>query len=84
MTVQLWPWPRGVVSTSLNKYLHFSSAHTLISIWMAFGGNTRDLCSEKKRTRLRLYTNYLEEKHTVRGDDVANYKRRDEADLKKP
>ncbi|GJX49785.1 hypothetical protein Tco_0276630 [Tanacetum coccineum] len=31
---------------------------------------------EKKRTRLRLYTNYFEEKHTVRGDDVANYKRR--------
>ncbi|GKF27541.1 hypothetical protein Tco_0093883 [Tanacetum coccineum] len=30
---------------------------------------------EKKRTRLRLYTNYLEEKHTVRGDGVANYKR---------
>ncbi|GJU28943.1 hypothetical protein Tco_1172532 [Tanacetum coccineum] len=31
---------------------------------------------EKNRTRLRLYTNYLEEKHTVRGDGVANYKRR--------
>nr|GEY13707.1 hypothetical protein [Tanacetum cinerariifolium] len=31
---------------------------------------------EKKRTRLRLYTNYLEQKHTVRGDGVANYKRR--------
>ncbi|GJR15537.1 zinc finger, CCHC-type containing protein [Tanacetum coccineum] len=30
---------------------------------------------EKKRTRLRLYTNYLEEKHTVRGDGIANYKR---------
>ncbi|GJY13610.1 hypothetical protein Tco_0382919, partial [Tanacetum coccineum] len=30
---------------------------------------------EKKLTRLRLYTNYLEEKHTVRGDGVANYKR---------
>ncbi|GJW75030.1 reverse transcriptase domain-containing protein [Tanacetum coccineum] len=29
---------------------------------------------EKKRTRLRLYTNYLKEKHTVRGDGVANYK----------
>ncbi|GJW85223.1 hypothetical protein Tco_0158368 [Tanacetum coccineum] len=55
---------------------------------------------EKKQTRLRLYTNYLEEKHTVRGDGVANYKRRrqsyqgtaswnsrrrqNEADLKKP
>ncbi|GJU78224.1 hypothetical protein Tco_1275294 [Tanacetum coccineum] len=31
---------------------------------------------EKKRTRLQLYTNYLEKKHTVRGDGVANYKRR--------
>ncbi|GKC96590.1 hypothetical protein Tco_1162032, partial [Tanacetum coccineum] len=30
---------------------------------------------EKKWTRLRLYTNYLEEKHTMRGDGVANYKR---------
>ncbi|GJY27847.1 hypothetical protein Tco_0403614 [Tanacetum coccineum] len=30
---------------------------------------------EKKRTRLRLYTNYFKEKHTVRGDGVANYKR---------
>ncbi|GJU87251.1 hypothetical protein Tco_1294797 [Tanacetum coccineum] len=55
---------------------------------------------EKKRTRLGLYTNYLEENHTVRGDGVANYKRRrqniqgttsrisrrrqNEANLKKP
>ena len=55
---------------------------------------------EKKQTRLRLYTNYLEEKHTMRGDCVANYKRQrrsyqgmtswisrrrqNEADLKKP
>ncbi|GJW60996.1 zinc finger, CCHC-type containing protein, partial [Tanacetum coccineum] len=31
---------------------------------------------EKKQTRLRLYINYLEEKHTMRGDGVANYKRR--------
>ncbi|GJW12984.1 retrovirus-related pol polyprotein from transposon TNT 1-94 [Tanacetum coccineum] len=31
---------------------------------------------EKKRTRLRVYTNYLEEKHTVRRDGAANYKRR--------
>ncbi|GKA31600.1 hypothetical protein Tco_0717905 [Tanacetum coccineum] len=31
---------------------------------------------EKKRTRLRLYTNYLEEKRTVRGDGITNYKRR--------
>ncbi|GJU65598.1 hypothetical protein Tco_1247433 [Tanacetum coccineum] len=29
---------------------------------------------EKKRTRLRLYTNYFEEKHTLRGDGVANFK----------
>ncbi|GJY65097.1 hypothetical protein Tco_0466557 [Tanacetum coccineum] len=48
---------------------------------------------EKKRTRLRLYTNYFEEKHTVRGDGIANYQgiaswisRRcqNEVDLKKP
>ncbi|GJX16792.1 ribonuclease H-like domain-containing protein [Tanacetum coccineum] len=55
---------------------------------------------EKKWTRLRLYTNYFEEKHRVRGDGVANFKRRrqnikgmasrisirhqNEADLKKP
>nr|GEV17203.1 hypothetical protein [Tanacetum cinerariifolium] len=30
---------------------------------------------EKKRKRLRLYANYLEEKHTVRGDGDTNYKR---------
>ncbi|GJX45725.1 hypothetical protein Tco_0262401 [Tanacetum coccineum] len=30
---------------------------------------------EKKQTRLQLYTNFLEEKHTMRGDDVVNYKR---------
>ncbi|GJW35296.1 hypothetical protein Tco_0058216 [Tanacetum coccineum] len=31
---------------------------------------------EKKRTRPRLYTNYLEENQTVAGDDIANHKRR--------
>ncbi|GJX66352.1 MAK10-like protein [Tanacetum coccineum] len=31
---------------------------------------------EKKRTRLRLYTKYLEEIHTEHGDGVANYARR--------
>ncbi|GJU48714.1 ribonuclease H-like domain-containing protein [Tanacetum coccineum] len=31
---------------------------------------------EKKQTRLQLYTNYLEEKHTVRGEGITNYKRR--------
>ncbi|GJX72593.1 hypothetical protein Tco_0309764 [Tanacetum coccineum] len=30
---------------------------------------------EKKWTKPRPYTNYLKENHTVRGDDVANYKR---------
>ncbi|GJR20926.1 hypothetical protein Tco_0969453 [Tanacetum coccineum] len=36
----------------------------VFSTWMAFGGNTRDLDHlEKKQTRLRLYTKYLEEPH---------------------
>ncbi|GKF94638.1 hypothetical protein Tco_0284338, partial [Tanacetum coccineum] len=62
-----------ILSISLLKGLRLVGSST----WMAFGGNTRDLAQlEKKRTRLRLYTNNLEEIHSEPRDDIANYTRR--------
>ncbi|GKC70236.1 DNA helicase [Tanacetum coccineum] len=86
-TIALTLWHEMVVNFNLQEYESMERPVVIAvsSCWVrrfhALGWLLKEIHLtwarlEKKRTRLRLYTNYFEEKHTVREDGVANYKRR--------
>ncbi|GJV14962.1 hypothetical protein Tco_1360285 [Tanacetum coccineum] len=78
-------WDASKLSVCLSVFIYFMfgklSMFTTAALFLALGWHLEEIHTtwahlEKKRTRLRLYTKYLETTHTERGDGVASIKRR--------